>query len=58
MKSSCSFRLGRTTASITLPAMARAIGRTKNGIGPLATRSKTSVSSSGGIAEPSAKCSQ
>ena len=58
MKSSWRFRLGLTKPSITLPAMARAIGLTKNGIGAVLTLSNTSVNSSGGMAEPSAKCSQ
>ena len=39
-------------------SVARATGRTKNGIGPFSMRSKTSFITSGGIAEPSAKCSQ
>jgi hypothetical protein len=36
------------------PAMERAIGRTKNGIGALSTRSNTSFRRSGGMSEPSA----
>ena len=39
-------------------AILRATGRTKKGIGLVSMRSKISLSSSGGIAEPSAKCSQ
>ena len=58
MKSNCRARLGRTARSSTRLAMPRAIGLMKNGMGAFATRSKTSSSSSGGMAEPSAKCSQ
>ena len=39
---------------IALSTMPRAIGRAKNGIGARATRSNTSLSKSGGMAEPSA----
>ena len=58
MKSNCRFRLGSTTVAIPLAEIARAIGLAKNGIGAVAMRSKTSFISSGGIAEPSAKCNQ
>ncbi len=43
---------------LTLLAMPRAIGLTKNGMGDDSTLSNTSFISSGGMAEPSAKCSQ
>ena len=39
---------------LTFPAMARAMGRTKKGAGADSTRSKISLRSSGGIADPSA----
>ena len=52
------FRFGSTIAVFTLREMPRAIGLAKNGIGEVSIRSNTSFSSSGGIAEPSAKCSQ
>ena len=58
MKSSWRFRLGVTIIDCTLAEMPRAIGFTKKGIGALATLSKISLSSSGGMAEPSAKCIQ
>ena len=43
---------------VTLSAMAFTTGLTKNGTGAVRTLSKTSFISSGGIALPSAKCSQ
>ena len=58
MKSSWRFRFGSTNIVFTLAAIMRAIGFTKNGIGADATLSKTSLISSGGMAEPSAKCIQ
>ena len=58
MKSSWLRKFGSTNPANTFAAMPRAMGRTKNGIGALATRLKINFSSSGGIAEPSAKCSQ
>ena len=59
MKSSWRFRFGSTIRPLTLAAMPLAIGLAKNGIPwPEPMRSKMSLSSSGGIAEPSAKCSQ
>ena len=58
MKSSCRFRFGSTKPASTLAEIPRAIGFAKNGIGDEAMRSKISFISSGGIAEPSAKCSQ
>ena len=45
-------------AASTLSATLRAIGRAKNGIGVVLTFWNTSFISSGGIALPSAKCSQ
>ncbi len=50
--------LGCTKPAFARCAMARATGRTKNGIGAFSMRSKMSLRSSGGIAEPSAKCIQ
>jgi hypothetical protein len=40
------------------PAIALGMGRMKNGMGALSTRSNTSFGSSGGIAEPTAWCRQ
>ncbi len=50
--------LGWMKLARTLSAMPRAMGLTKNGIGAVRMRLKTSAIVSGGIAEPSAKCSQ
>ncbi len=58
MKSSWRFRFGSTTIAWTFAEIARAIGLAKNGIGDRATFSQISLISSGGMAEPSAKCIQ
>ena len=58
MKSRRRLRFGRTMMFFAVPEILRAIGRTKNGIGLDSMRSKISLSSSGGIMEPSAKCIQ
>ncbi len=58
MKSSWRFRFGSTIVACTLAEIMRAIGFAKNGIGASATLSQTSLISSGGMAEPSAKCIQ
>ena len=58
MKSSWRFRFGSTNDCSTFVEMPRAMGLAKNGIFVVAMRSNTSFMSSGGIAEPSAKCTQ
>ena len=50
--------LGMTMAAFALPEIIFAIGFTKKGILLFSILSNTSLSSSGDIAEPSAKCSQ
>lgn len=45
-------------AAVTLALMARAIGRTKKGAGASWIRLNISFNNNGGMAEPSAKCSQ
>src|SRR5471030_1891203 len=54
MKPKCSFNCGSMKLSCMVCAIRRAIGLTKNGMGALAMRSATSLSKSGGMAEPSA----
>ena len=58
MQSSWRFKFGSTIAASTLLQMPLAIGFAKKGIGVTLMRSKINFSSSGGIAEPSAKCIQ
>jgi hypothetical protein len=58
MKASWRFKSGLTKPSSTLSAMALAIGLAKKGIGAFLILLKTSAITSGGMAEPSAKCSQ
>ena len=58
MKSSWRSRFGVTKLFSTCAEIARATGLTKKGIGAWPILSNTSFISSGGIAEPSAKCSQ
>jgi hypothetical protein len=58
MKSSWRFRFDSTIAASTMFDRPFTIGFAKNGIGVTLMRSKISFSSSGGIAEPSAKCIQ
>ena len=53
-KSSWLRMFGMMKPSLTLRAMARAIGFAKKGMGPVSTLSNTSFISSGGISEPSA----
>jgi len=50
----CRSICGSTKPDCSVAAILRAIGRAKNGIGACAIRSATSLSSSGGIADPSA----
>jgi hypothetical protein len=58
MKASCDSMFGLMKALVTWAAIFRVMGLTKKGTGAEATLSNTSFISSGGIAEPSAKCSQ
>ena len=58
MKSSWRSMLGAMKLFVTLSAMPLTTGLMKNGTGAVRTLSKTSFISSGGIALPSAKCSQ
>jgi len=58
MKSRLRSMFGSTKPSLARRAIARATGLTKNGIGAFSMRLKISMSSSGGMAEPSAKCIQ
>ena len=58
MKTSWRFKSGLMNPSSTLSAMALAIGLAKKGIDAFLILLKTSAITSGGIAEPSAKCSQ
>ena len=58
MKSSWRLMLGAMKLVVTLSAMPMTMGLMKNGTGALRTLSNTSFINSGGIALPSAKCSQ
>ena len=58
MKASWRVMLGPMKLLVTLSAIPRTTGLMKKGTGASRTLSKTSFMSSGGIALPSAKCSQ